>query len=1526
MKAHQRKEHEWKTMNPENGNLKERMKRKADGLAAGKDLYPLTQAQSRVWYTQVLNEGKALFHIGGLALIHGEIDPEKLLEAFELYRRQNDAFSIRILLRDGVPMQYFDEGHPSAARLLDIHDQTSPEEYLHRWAEETMKAPFPMEAATLYEFTVFRIHPGLCAYVIKLHHIIGDGWSMQLLAQGLSKFYELLIGQEEPGVEPVSSYREAIASEQRYLQSGRYEKDKRFWNAVYSKEAEFSFKPDRDIEGKRKAFFLGKAMSGQIKEFCRQHSLSENAFFTGVFVLLESKLSGKEDIILDLPFVGRGGRRERTIFGMFVSTLLARFEVDADRSLGGFLKDVHRRIHEYFLHSRYPYRHLVSNQGIEAASISLASVNYYGTVLRGRMARHAVEYHEIFNGCQEYALQLVIRKWSEEDGFEIDFDYKISSFSESRAAGMFQMMKVLMDKILHTSDRKIRDISLLKQEEEERLFYEGKLPGKFSVSEQSEGGRQAEQQMRGSCPARSEKTSGDCENLVDMFDTQAEETPERIAVQCGEELLSYQELRKRAEGIAAFLEEKGVRPDELTAVIMRHSLMSAAVIMGILKSGGAFLPIDPSWPGERIEFILKDAAVRIVLHDHPAPTVRNEGVCLYDFRELQGYEAAGFTRRKIAAETLAYCIYTSGSTGKPKGVMIEHRNIANYISWAKDTYVTEEREVFPLYSSFAFDLTMTSIFTPLVSGGKILVYEGEESEYVLYRIVRENLCTVVKLTPAHLKLLRAMETQHSDIRKFIVGGDDLKTALAKEIHRLFQGRAAIYNEYGPTEASVGCMIHQFDPEKEIGESVPIGKPIRNTRIFILDKDDHPVPPDVTGNLYIEGAGLARGYLNRKELTEHSFLIHPITRQRMYRTGDRARFLDDGTIVYEGREDSQKKIRGYRIEISEIENVLLAYPGIEDAAVHVRETEKGGSMLCAYFVAGGSMDTGTVRQYLLRKLPGYMVPSVILQIDGLPLTVNGKVDPSLLPLPGESHGGGQNMDFLDGWEKLFFGVVSDVLETGNVRKADDFYHLGGDSIKAIQIAARLKNEGYQIKIHEILEHPVFSDMLSYVLPLVPKKEDESALCEGVIPLSPIMRWFFEQKLQKPGRYCQSVQIRFDHRAERETLRQILYKLVLHHDMLRVNVGIERGEVFYRNDVRIDDVVVTERDFEALSEAAAQKAIKEKNEELLDQIDLYADRLLLGSCLYHTGSGDLWNLTVHHLAVDGVSWRILLEDVETLYEQSRNGQELSLPRKTDSYRRWAGQFPRGQVELRKGVPPKDPQESLGEAPPQSQAVRSDVPLSRGSVSSEISELLMTTANRPYRTRPVELIAAAMVLAAEACLGRTMNIEIETHGRDGNLDLTRTVGWFTNILPLEISESHGLLPAVIKDVKDAYRRLTKEGMDRGSFRTAGDHTLRINFLGAVRSQYQHFCCEPVLDHGIEMTAGMEANLLLAGKELKVVVRAKGEVFSFLETQRFVRAFQKAVEDIVRHCLQEKETTFTVSDFEHVKLSQSDLELLLQ
>lgn len=612
--------------------------------------------------------------------------------------------------------------------------------------------------------------------------------------------------------------------------------------------------------------------------------------------------------------------------------------------------------------------------------------------------------------------------------------------------------------------------------------------------------------------------------MVDLFEAQVACNPDESAVRMGDRSLTYAQLNERANQMAARLRGMGAGPGRLVTLYMEHSLGVVCAILGVLKAGAGYAPIDPTTtPEERLAFILQDISAGTGASGTPPVLVTQarliskiphdvaEVLMLDDnFAEIEKYPTEN-PARAGSPDDLAYVIYTSGSTGKPKGVLIENRSLMNYIWWANQKYCRGERLCWPLFSSLAFDLTVTSIFTPLISGGHIVVYPEDAGRHgtAVLKVVEDRAADIVKLTPSHLAMIKGMDLAATRIRKLIVGGEDFKTDLAREVTERFGRRVEIFNEYGPTEATVGCMIHLYDAEKDRGVSLPIGIPAANSGIYILDNQLNPTPTGVIGEMYLAGDGLARGYLNKPELTSQKFVMVKDPRQsggsgnqsahakqpvlRMYKTGDLARWSADGRMEFLGRADYQVKIGGMRIELGEIESRLISHAEIRDCVVDVsrraepattplEETNDESKMdrLVAYYVSEKPLSVAEVRAHLAKALPDYMVPPYVVWMEKLLLTPNGKVDRKALPIPGHEHTEPAR-DFVaprTDTEKALALIWTELLRVENIGVEDDFFNLGGDSLLAIRAESRISGAfGLNIGIQALFDNPTIASLAS-----------------------------------------------------------------------------------------------------------------------------------------------------------------------------------------------------------------------------------------------------------------------------------------------------------------------------------------------------------------------------------------------------------------------------------------------------------------
>ncbi len=560
------------------------------------------------------------------------------------------------------------------------------------------------------------------------------------------------------------------------------------------------------------------------------------------------------------------------------------------------------------------------------------------------------------------------------------------------------------------------------------------------------------------------------QTVAQLFEAQAEQTPGSVAVACEGKTLTYRELNERANQLAHALRGLDIGPGSLLGIYLEHSLETMIALLGVLKTGAAYVPMDTQHPPSRTAFMLSNAGISIVLtQEHLIERIGDQvscAICLDgDWEDSIAFESTENLSPQAKPGDPAYVIYTSGSTGTPKGVEISHAALTNYVCWAKETYLRGDDLDFPLYSSLAFDLTVTSLYVPLISGRRVLVYGSKQGEFPLFAALADNQSGVIKLTPSHLALVKDRDNSQSSIKRIIVGGEAFETNLALQVWQSFGEKVEIYNEYGPTEATVGCMVHLFNPQHDTRAVVPIGKPAANMQIFLLDENLQVVPENVMGEVYISGAGLARGYLNNASQTAERFIDNPIMPgQKMYKTGDVARWLPEGILEYVGRNDEQVKFHGHRIELNEIRSLLNQHPEVRDSLSLILKDDNGNDALVAYYVASQRLDTADLRETLARNLIAETIPNFFVHLHEFPLTANGKIDRRKLPTIAEVR---QDLKPIfvaprTPTEKVIAEIWSQMLGVSQVGIHDNFFELGGHSLLAYQVLSRL-GEAYHLEI-------------------------------------------------------------------------------------------------------------------------------------------------------------------------------------------------------------------------------------------------------------------------------------------------------------------------------------------------------------------------------------------------------------------------------------------------------------------------------
>lgn len=1046
-----------------------------------------------------------------------------------------------------------------------------------------------------------------------------------------------------------------------------------------------------------------------------------------------------------------------------------------------------------------------------------------------------------------------------------------------------------------------------------------------------------------------------------LFEEQAEAFSDHVALVYENKRLTYRELNRKANQLARVLLEKGVQTDSIIGVMMEKSIENIVAILAVLKAGGAYVPIDIEYPRDRIQYILQDSQTKIVLTQKSvSQLVHDVGysglVVAVDEQNMDAYEDTNLNRPSKPTD-LAYVIYTSGTTGKPKGTMLEHKGIANLQSFFKNAFGVTEQDRIGLFASMSFDASVWEMFMALLNGASLYILSRQTiHDFVTFEnYLSENELSIITLPPTYLTHLTPERI--TSLRIMITAGSAASAPLVNK----WKNKLRYINAYGPTETSICATIWEAPSDQLPVQTVPIGKPIQNTHVYIVDEDLQLLPPGSEGELCIGGVGLARGYWNRPDLTAEKFVDNPfVPGEKMYRTGDLAKWLPDGTIEFLGRIDHQVKIRGHRIELGEIESVLLSHDQVKEAVVMAREDNQGGQYLCAYYISSCEVNPAQLRDYAAQKLPAYMLPSYFVKLDKMPLTPNDKIDRKALPEPDFSANanGDSYVPPRNETESILAAIWQDVLGIERIGIRDNFYALGGDSIQAIQVVARLHAYQRKLETKDLLNYPTIEQVAPYVKHTT--RKSDQGIVEGNVPLTPIQKWFFEKNFTNMEHWNQSYMLYRPEGFDRAALQRAMDKIVEHHDALRMVYSHENGNVLQHNR-SLGGNLYDFFFYDLTAQVDVEQTIEAETQRLHSSMNLQ-EGPLVKVALFHTLQGDHLFLVIHHLVMDGISWRILFEDLSTAYGQAIAGQEIRLPEKTDSFKKWSEWLSEyanqddllGEIPYWESLESKAANVSLPKDYETAGCTQKSVRHMRIRLGAQETEQLLKQANQAYQTEINDLLLAALGLAfAEWRKLEQLAINLEGHGREEIIEqanVARTVGWFTSQYPVLLDlRQTAPLSDYIKRTKEELRKIPNKGIGydilkhltlpgkRGSLTFSVQPEVTFNYLGQFDADLKTelFTRSPYsggntlgadgknnLSPESEVYTALNITGLIEDGELVFTFSYSAEQFKEESIQQLSQSYQTQLQQIITHCTGKKEVERTPSDFSVKGLEMEEMD----
>ena len=1488
------------------------------------EYYPLSRAQKRLFYFGALNPSSTAYNVPVAMRIKGNIDISRLEAGMNELICRHDTLRMSFLTKDGAVFRIADD------IKLGLECMGCEEEGLNTLLEN-MVWPFDLSTAPLFRVKLIEIKEKEGEYVLffDFHHLIADGISVHHFIREL---FEVYSGMKLP-VSPVE-YKDVVYWEQ----SRDISRQRSYWISrlqgelpVLELPMDFPRPAITSTEGAKRQFVLPEVTTARLREVATANKSTLHVLLFSLFNLLLSKLTGQKDIIVGIPVAGRTHPDLAKMIGMFVNNLAIRSSINGDETFAQLLAVQRNTISSALGHQEYPFEQLVREIGVAPDSSRnplFDAMFIYQSMGLPDIGNAGLTASPCFfdPGISKFDISMEVFEQQETILWNIEYSTRLFKKENiERFAGYFEN---LIGYVISNNGEKIANWSLMGERERFRLITS------VNTTEKSYPGK---------------------ETIHGLFREQVFRGPSQIAIEYRGKEMSYRELYDKAASLAVMLRAQGLVPNTIVAIALHRSPQLIVSILAVLMAGGCYLPIEPGLPDERIRLLVGQSQCKFMISEDKYMgrlrfwEVGEVGVLNMDEIDWS-IPRPGLVEELVGPDDPAYVIYTSGTTGQPKGVLIRQRSLVNYIQWAAATYIKGEAAAFPVYTSIAFDLTVTSIFTPLITGNKCVVYD-EEGDVSIVEVINENKCDIVKLTPSHLKIVAACRIPiRSRVRRFIVGGEQLETALAKRIFDLYSGQVEIYNEYGPTEATVGCMIYAFSPgDRE--RNVPIGLPIANTQVYVLDEYLTPAATGVRGELYVGGDGLAMGYLYMEDLTREKFIPDPFREGgRLYRTGDIARWLPDGVMEYMGRMDEQVKINGYRIELSEVEHCLNGHSGIAEALVMVREQVKGRKSLCAYVVIRdgfGGGDPGTeLRNYMAGKLPHYMIPESFVAIEEIPLTKNGKIDASALPSPLPAN---EKETVYPRTEKeaIISAVWEQVLEKPAVSVTESFFAMGGDSIKAVQIASRLAEKGLAVNAKDVLVYHTVEQLAINADMAHPLMEPEAGPVRGVRGLLPIERWFFSRRFVNPNYFNQSVLFKLRKEVDKGMLEKAFEALIAHHDGLRLNYDPAKNVMFYNASHLGCPFVIKYYETGANGE---QDELTDICRSLKGTFRIESSLLLKAAIIRDVQAGLMLFVTAHHLVVDGVSWRILMEDLYKLYAGLERGIDMPLPRKTTSSAIWGKKWEEYAF--------RNNSDENWFRWNELQSLRFSIPLEsetddwdvrhRREVSRQLSRNETTTlleqAYKAYKSDVRLLLSTAFALALKGWTQQSvLVIEYEGHGRHTDLaDISRTAGWFTEMYPVRLEPGDGNIGSQLRVLKDQLRNESDRGLGYGIYKYSGlvqerdadtMTEVRFNYLGQFSTELNNdllrYSLHPTgedTDPDNKMTARLELIAMIVDHQLRVQLYYNYKAHAKQTITRLIDDLFYNMYLIINHIMDDKDSLLTPSDFDAANLDDEELNVLFK
>jgi amino acid adenylation domain-containing protein/non-ribosomal peptide synthase protein (TIGR01720 family) len=1517
------------------------------------DNLPLSFAQQRLWFLNQLEPDIPFYNISAALRLNGVLNITALEQCFNTIIQRHEILRTTFHVVDNEAIQVINSQQKLAIKLIDLtalplHTRETEAQQL---ANKEAGQPFDLTTGLLVRSTLLRLSEAEHILLFTMHHIVSDGWSTDILMREVATLYESYCnGNPSPLPELPIQYADYAVWQRQCLQGEILTTHLDYWKQQLGNNLPVLELPTnrsrphvQSYRGSIQSFQIPQGVTFALKTLSQEEGCTLFMTLLAAFKVLLYRYTGNEDIVVGSPIANRDRSQIEGLIGFFVNTLVLRTNLSDNPTFRELLRKVREVTLGAYDHQDLPFDLLVEELKPQRdlshtplfqvmfvlQNAPMSAVELSGLTLQALASE---------SSTAKFDLTLLMEET--ESGIRGALEYNTNLFDAATIARMAEHLQTLLAGIVANPEQQIAQLPLLTANEQHQLLMWNQTHAEYSLDK--------------------------C--IHELFEEQVEKTPNAVAVVFADRQLTYQELNTKANQLAHYLQNLGVKPETSIGICIERSLEMVVGLLGILKAGGAYIPLDPAYPQERLAFMLADANVSILLTQQHLldllPQTSASTICLdRDWEKIPRHSNHN-PNSTVRSENLAYVIYTSGSTGQPKGVMIPHRAICNHMLWMRSEFPLTASDRVLQKTPFSFDASVWEFYAPLLAGGQLILAKPgghQDNDYLLDSIAQQQV-SIVQFVPSQLRSL-VTESKISNcqsLRRVFCGGE----VLANDLRSSFFDKmpnVELCNLYGPTEATIDTTYWRCQSEEE-QKTVSIGKAIANAQIYLLDSYLQPVPIGVPGEIYIGGAGLARGYLNRPDLTDEKFIPNPfLSGTKLYKTGDLARYHPNGNLEFIERIDGQVKLRGFRIELGEIESKLNQHLQIKQAVVLVREDLPGEKRLVAYLVPDREQlpTVSELRSFLKNSLPDYMVPSVSIALNALPCLPNGKVDRKALPAPDNARPNLQAVFVTPRTpvEEILVRIWSEVLRLKNVGINDNFFELGGDSILSLQVIAKANQAGLQLTPKQIFEYQTIGD-LALVAGISKKNAEEQGVVTGLLNLTPIQHWFFEQQLLDPHHWNQAIILEVDSTCNPILLEQVIEQLTIHHDALRSRfVQTESG---WRSSINEPEqnTLFSLIDLSNLPEDKQRQNMEAKANALQASLNL-SNGGLVQVVLFRLGKNRPYRLLIiiHHLVIDGVSWRILLEDLQTAYQQLVRGKKIQLPAKTTSVKQWAKKLQEyanlASVKSEINYWLSQPYQNISPLPvdfPNGENTVASARTVSVSLSQTETTSLLNEVPTVYQTQINDILLTALVQTFEQLTGNSsLLIDLEGHGREDilkNVDLSRTVGWFTTIFPVLLDITSTFNPGeALKTVKEKLRSISYKGINYSVLRYLSEKSIAeklkalpqpevvFNYLG----QFDQVISETSMFRPATESTGetqsprgkrhclLEVNGLIVGGQLRLDWIYSRALHQPATVEKLAQGYIEALRSLIVHCQSPNVGGFTPSDFPQMQFSQQELDRLM-